>query len=346
MKTTQKELTNWAIGQIQEKYKEDVALLIAISGHSLPTDCHGECFDYFVPANENGNKLAQTFIIDGVGHDLYPRSWDRMENMAGFNDDFTSGLGDGEILYYRNEEDKNRFVALQEKQRANMQNKDFMWKKALQKLDTAMEIYRTMMFEDMLNKVRMSVGFIAQYLSIAVACINGTYFRKRLDLQTVELEQMKEIPDHFIALYERVVKAASVDELKNSGHEMIAMTRMFIAGHKPEKIEPSNTPGFENLAGWYEELSLTWRRIYYHCDHQDYHRTFPDAIQLQNELNIMKEEFGLEEMDLLGSYDAMNLSALKQKAQELEQYIISEIMNHGVTLNKYDTLEQFLKMNS
>jgi|GEM_PF-5573611 len=116
MKPTQKELTDWAINQIQKKYKDDVALLIAISGHSLETDCHGECFDYFIPANENGNKLAQTFIIDGVGHDLYPRSWKRIENMAEFNDDFTFGLGQGKILYSRSEEDKNQFIALQKKQ--------------------------------------------------------------------------------------------------------------------------------------------------------------------------------------------------------------------------------------
>ncbi len=66
MKPTQKELTAWAITQIQEKYKDEIALLIGISGHSLENDCHGECFDYFVPANVNGNKLAQTFIIDGT----------------------------------------------------------------------------------------------------------------------------------------------------------------------------------------------------------------------------------------------------------------------------------------
>jgi len=94
MKPTQRELTEWAIGQIRNKCKDDVALLIAISGHSLDDDCHGECFDYFVPANERGNRLAQTFIIDGVGHDLYPRSWKRIEDMAQFDDDFTSGLGE------------------------------------------------------------------------------------------------------------------------------------------------------------------------------------------------------------------------------------------------------------
>lgn len=346
MKPTQKELTDWAITQIQEKYKDDIALLIGISGHSLENDCHGECFDYFVPANENGNKLAQTFIIDGVGHDLYPRSWKRIENMAEFNDDFTNGLADAKILYSRNEEDKKRFVEFQERLMTNLKDKDFMFKKALGKLDTAMEIYRTMIFEDSLYKVKMGAGFIARYLSIAVACINGTYFKQRLDLETVELSQMKEIPDNFINYSEEIVKTNSVEELKKLCYEIISTARKFMVVRKPSKDEELKMPIYKDLAAWYEEVSLTWRRIYYHCDTRDYQRAFPDTLNLQHELNIIKEEFGLREMDLLGSFDAMNLSGLKQRAQELERYIISEIERHGVVINKYDTLEQFLAKNS
>jgi hypothetical protein len=346
MKPTQKELTNWAITQIQTKYKDDVALLIAISGHSLEDDCHGECFDYFIPANENGNKLSQTFIIDGIGHDLYPRSWKRIENMANFEDNFTYGLADAKILYVRNEEDKDKFVAMQEKLKANLQNKEFMLKKALEKLDAAMEIYRTMVFEESLYKVRMAAGFIARYLSYAVACINETYFKQRLDLETVELAQMKEIPENFIEYFQGIVKAKSAEELKSFSHKIIGTTREFIATHKQPKMEEAKSPDYEELADWYEEGSLMWRRICYHCDIQNYERAFPDAINLQHELNIIKEEFGLKEMDLLGSFDATDLHAFKQKAQELEKYVISEIENHGVILNKYDTLEQFLAKNS
>jgi hypothetical protein len=346
MKPTQKELTEWAITQIQKKYKDDVALLIAISGHSLEDDCHGECFDYFVPANENGNKLAQTFILDGVGHDLYPRSWQRIENMADFNDDFTYGLANAKILYSRCDEDKQKFFAMQERLKANLQNKDFMLKKALDKLDAAMDIYRTMMFEEMLYKVRMAAGFIARYLSIAIACINGTYFKQRLELETMELAQMKEVPENFIQYYEAIVKAKSVEELKNFSYEIIRTARTFIAAHKVAPKEKANTPDYENLADWYEEGSLTWRRIYHHCDSLNFQRAFSDAISLQYELNIIKEEFGLSEMDLLGSFDTENLSFFKQRARDLEQYIISEIENHGVVLNKYDTLEQFLAKNT
>ena len=346
MKPTQRELTDWAIAQIQEKYKDDIALLIGISGHSLEKDYHGECFDYFVPANENGNKLAQTFIIDGVGHDLYPRSWKRIENMAEFNDDFTNGLADAKILYSRNEDDKKRFIEFQEKLMVNLKDKDFMFKKALGKLDTAMEIYRTMIFEDSLYKVKMGAGFIARYLSIAVACINGTYFKQRLDLETVELSQMEEIPNNFITYFEEIVKAKSVEELKKLCYEIISTSRKFIAARNPLKAEELKMPIYKDLVAWYEEMSLTWRRIYYHSDTRNYQRAFPDALNLQHELNIIKEEFGLMEMDLLGSFDTTNLSGLKQRAQELERYIVSEIESHGVAINKYDTLEQFLAKNS
>jgi len=51
--------------------------IIGIKGHSTDGDNHGECFDYFVPATKRGEELAETFIIDGVGHDMYPRSWER-----------------------------------------------------------------------------------------------------------------------------------------------------------------------------------------------------------------------------------------------------------------------------
>jgi len=346
MKPTQKELTNWVITQIQKKYKDDVALLIGISGHALENDCHGECFDYFVPSNENGNKLAQTFIIDGVGHDLYPRSWKRIENMAEFNDDFTKGLADAIILYSRNEDDKKRFAEFQEKLRLNLKDKDFMFKKALVKLDTAMEIYRTVMFEDSFYKVKTGAGLIAHYLSIAVARMNGTYFKQSLELATVELSQMKEIPDNFITYFEDIVIAKSIEDLKKLCYEIISTTRKFIEAHKPPKTEEIKTPDYKDLAAWYEELSLIWRRLYYYCNANDYRKTFNEALSLQYELNIIKEEFGLREMDLLGSFEPKKLILLKKRAGELEKYIISEIESHGVSINKYDSIEQFLAKNS
>lgn len=48
-------------------------------------------------------------------------------------------------------------------------------------------------------------------------------------------------------------------------------------------------------------------------------------------------------MDLLGSYDADDLTPFEKQAKTIEEYIVSEINNHGVGLRRYDSLEDFLK---
>ncbi|MGI6192059.1 MAG: hypothetical protein ACOYI3_00645 [Christensenellales bacterium] len=343
MKAHQKELTNWAIEKIKKEYKDDVALLIAVPGNAQDDDCHGECFDYFVPATEKGLNLARTFIIDGIGHDLYPRSWKRIENMAELKDEFTDGLAKGIILYARSDEDAKRFAAFQQKLRTNLSDREFMFKKALEKLDSAMDIYRTMQFEEPFYKVKMGAGFVARYLALAVAYLNGTYVDTHLEVDA--LKALKEAPEQFAAQYERIIRENSAQELKKVCYEMIGAARKFIESRKPIGVEEEKTPDYNGLAGWYEELSLSWRRIYTFCGTKEYDKAFPYAMYLQSELNIIQQEFGLKEMDLLGSFNAADLSKLHQRAQELENYIVSEIESHGVSINRYDSLEQFLEKN-
>ena len=75
-------LTQWVIDKIRNEYRDDISLLLSVKGHCTDGDGHGEVFDYFIPETERGCSLARTFIIDGVGHDLYPRSWERMETRS------------------------------------------------------------------------------------------------------------------------------------------------------------------------------------------------------------------------------------------------------------------------
>ncbi len=109
MNHTSNQLTDWAINKIKKEYPEDIALLVAVEGHEVNNDGHGLCFDYFVPATERGYELSQTFILEGIGHDLYPRSWERTEQTADLNDRVTLCLGNAKILYSRTPADTERF---------------------------------------------------------------------------------------------------------------------------------------------------------------------------------------------------------------------------------------------
>ncbi len=361
MNNTTQKLTEWAINKIKTDYPDDVVLLIAVEGNSVNGDRHGECFDYFVPATERGEELSLEVIINGIGYDLYPRTWERTERTANLDDRGTLCLGNAKILYSKSPEQENRFLALRQKLFDNLADTDFTYKKALERLDVAMDLYRTMMFEDALYKVRMASCFVVDYLSEAVAYLNGTYhtdfgryrsvFGKR-QCELPEEEELskscaeaKELPESFIEYSNAVINAKTADELKNLSHLLISVTRRFIAGHKPVQTHPMINNNFTDLANWYQELSLIWRRLRYYCDIADVHQAFAVACYLQRELMVVEKEFGLAEMDLLGCYQAENLTELKNRSIEFEKYIVDEIENHGVKINKYDTVEDFLAQN-
>jgi hypothetical protein len=359
MNDTTNRLTEWVIHKIKTEYPDDVALLIAIEGWSVNGDGHGEPFDYFVPATERGNELAQTFIISGVGSDLYPRSWERCEHMADLEDWATFGIGKGKILYSRSRADEERFEAIRQKLFANLNNPAFVYKKALERLDSAMDMYRTMMFEDRLYKVRGLAGFIHFYLAMGVAYLNKTYIVDSGWNQGMlpMYSKWNERPKRFLEYYESIVAAKTVGELRSLAHLLIASARQFIAGHKPQSGSAAMPPNYQGLAEWYQELRTTWNRIYYYCDIKDSCAAFSDACNLQNELSIISEEFDffysfnmedkfdLAEMDLLGVFDAQDLEPLSKRAAELERVIVSVIEKHNVTIRRYDTLDAFLAAN-
>ena len=347
MKTTNEKLIEWAVNKIKKEYKDDICLLIGGSTLMLEKDCDGEglgCFDFYVPANENANSLAKTFIVNGIGYDLYPRTWERLEKMANL-DDYNTTLMEYQIFYYRTEEDKQRFLSLRKKLYENLQNPELMFKKALERLNVAMEIYQTMMFEEKLGKVRMAAGFIADYLSVAVAFMNQTFFRKSQIEQIEELSSLPLIPENFIEYYKGIINAVAIDELKKSSHQMISSTRKFLTAQKTES-SCIVTADFQNLADWYQELCYTWRRIYHACDINDVPRAFIWGCMLQHELDIVKEEYGLDEMDLFGPYNATDLMPFCKNAEMLEKYIVEELQKHDVKLDSYATAEDFIAKNT
>jgi len=342
MTDTTKQLTEWVTDKIKTKYPDDVALLVAVEGASINGDGHGEPFDYFIPATERGNELAQTFIIGGVGNDLYPRSWERTESTANLEDLATQCLGNAKILYARSKEDVERFEAIRKKLFENLSNPDFVYKKALENLDVAMDMYRTMMFEERLYKVRCLAGYIHQFLTISVGCLNGTYQSDYALGVVREVSGWENLPERFLEYYQAIIAAQTTDELKSLAHLLIDSVRQFITGYKPETIGGEEASDFNYLADWYQELRTTWNRIYYYCQSGDADSAFRDSCYLQNELGIVGEEFGLGELDLLGCFDAHNLEILSRCAAGLERNIVSAIERQGIKIKRYDTLEAFL----
>lgn len=349
-------LTQWVIDKIEREYKEDIALLVGIKGHTTDNDDHGECFDYFVPATERGYELAQTFIIDGVGHDLYGRSWERVEKSVELQE-MTTVLANATILYAKSQEDVERFVDMQKRLEENLKNSAFVYGKALECLDSALDIYRSFMFEEKSYRARSEAEYIHLYLSKAVAYMNNTFAdsailneRQAYDFtpesSIYHCPGMMQVPENFFAYARKLITTQDVSALREIVHELIKTTRAFVLERKPETGMVTKSVDYNELADWYQEISLTWRRIRYFCKGNMVEKAYKDACYLQNELLYVAEEFQIEELNLLDSFMPDDLELLVLRSNQLEEIIRGIITEHHVKINEYDSLEAFLLANS
>ena len=352
-------LTQWVIDKIRNEYRDDISLLLSVKGHCTDGDGHGEVFDYFIPETERGCSLARTFIIDGVGHDLYPRSWERMENSVTL-DEMTMVLSNAEILYARSEKDREKFLDMQKRLCENLADPIFVYRKALERISSALELYRTLAFEERFYRARSEACCIHLYLSQAVAYLNHTFtdspiFSERQAYVSTEQNssyhcpQLTAVPDSFFEQAHRILTAKSVCGISEIVHTLIRITRDFVLERKP-KTRPgsegsSQGSDYRALADWYQELSLTFRRIRFFCDQNMPEEAFKDACYLQNELIIIAGDFQIGEMNLVDSFSYDSLDGLKLRSQKLEETIRRILSSHGARINEYASLEEFLAAN-
>jgi len=344
MSSQNKQLAQWAIKEIETKYHDDVCLLLEHMTLNLEKDAETTVFGFYVPATNRANGLARTFIINGIGHDLFPMPWERIEDMADVKHYNTTCLGDAKILWARSDEDRQRFIGLQARLQANLQNPQYMIERAKKWLGTVNEVYQDTLFDERLYKIRENAGYICDLLSIAVAFANLRYFKHGQTNQLQELSKMKKAPLNFVKLYRNIVTEPCPDTQKRLCHEIIKNTKEFFV--TLETPTPSkSTPDFSELATWYQELCYTWRRVYHWCDENDPINAYIWCCMLQTEVDEWGTKFGISDIDILSAYNANNLEGFRKRAEKVESNFRQAIEKNGVKLDEYKTIEDFLSAN-
>lgn len=347
-------LTQWVIDKIEKNYGDDIDLLVGIQGHSIDGDQHGVCFDFFVPATERGCELTQTFIIDGIGHDLYPRSWERLENSVALND-MCLLLDQATILWARNNGAVQRFEDCRRRMWEHLKDDSYVYGKALECMDKALEIYRSVIFEEKIYRVRSEINCIHESLSKAVAFLNHTYaesaifteaqaYNDSINSRLYYCPEMKIVPDGFFTYAQVLLEVTDVEQLKAAIFALLKTTREFILARKPaEKCGAKTEVDYGAFLEWYQEMSLTWKRLRYFCDNNMVEEAYTDACYLQEEFLYIAQDFKMEELNLLDSFNPKNLSLLKNRADMLEKIILDVFKAQNIQLRSFANVDEFLK---
>ncbi len=338
-------IAQWAARRAASEFHGAVSMVLTYGSYINGTaNALSDVDFYFIPKTDDGYRMSKTFIIDGVGYDLFPMSWERVEGLADLNESITPCLADVRILYSNSDEDLQRFRALQNRLAGHLRDGEYMLHKASDRLKQAKATYGTMLLEDGIGETRTCAGFIAMSLSEAVAYANHTYFHRGLKKQVEDLRAMKSIPADFLNLYDEIVRADTVEGLRGVSSRMIHNTESFLR-NRLSSLKQNRQPDYKAMAECYEEVISTWNKIYGSCEREDATLAFISGTCLQYVLDDVAQENGLSKFDLMGSFQAEDLEAFRQRAKTLQAEFVKLIETGGARIDAYGSVEEFLDKN-
>lgn len=358
--TRNDKVVNYVIEKINHEFQKDIDLLLCYGSYINGTANDKSDVDmYFIPRNNRGYELGETFILNGIGYDIFGMSWERVESIAKFHENISPLVGDVRILYSYSDHEINKFKQLQQHMQECLSDKNYMCDRACDRVKEAISFYNNMTPESSIGRIRFRAGYILMLLAEAVAYMNQTYFHKGLKTQFTDLKELEKQPTEFTLLYHDTIIQNNIDQIKEKCEKIIKSTIEFLGmdheitllqtnknfhtednGTSEQKIEKAiDYIDYNDYAHWYEELASTFNKIYICVEKKDYVLAFISACCLQNSLeSYLNVE--LKATDLLSEFKYDDLEKLASMAHKIETSCINEIEMNHVKIRKVSAVDE------
>lgn len=342
-------IVEWIKSRTETRYAGEISLVLVYGSYVNGTANEKSDVDCcFIPKTQKGYDMAVTFILDGVGYDLFPLPWERAEGIAQLKESLLPLVGDAQILYQDTPEDGERFRQLQRRLRENLQDGQYRDKAAGERFCRACELYGDLLKSERTAAVRRLAGEVLMLLADAVALHCGEYYHFGLKKQYEDLrDSLSDVPETFVTAYDELLKAADDAEFKTCGGKLLQEAGAYLGLSLPEygncrkelTEEARIQPDYRWLAGLYEEICSTFQKIYICCRDENVPLAFLSAVCLQRELDEAAESGG-RQYDLLGAYCSADLGKLAERARQIETDFVGLIVSGGGSIRRYDCVEE------
>ena len=341
----------WIIHLVKTEYADDVSLVLLYGSYINGTaNSRSDVDCYYIPKTARGYDLQRGFIIDGVGYDLFPMSWERVAGIADLEESLLPLVGDVQVAYYADPCDLARFSQMQARMRSHLADDAYVRTIARERCVQAAQWCAWMKQSDSLSEVRELAGHVIMTLADAVAIRHHDYFHLGLKKQYEDLAgRFPDIPPSVVSGYQQVVASPNIQAVRRNTLALLTDICQYlqIPIELPEDTAIPQTVVAENvdaasLARLYEEISATFRKIDVCCENGNAILAFLSAVCLQRELDDAREA-GSPAYDLLSCFDDRQLGRLAEKARRIEADFVQWITSHGGHIRAYAEYASFVQ---
>jgi len=307
MNTYANEIVRIILNEVQNKYAEDVDLVVIYGSYVTGKMREKSDVDfYYVPTVEPNYKPMISFIVDDVGYDFWPIGWKRLIAISEYKVPLQDLLEHGKIIYAKDLESYNKFEDLKNKLKS-FQGFDQLIVKELEHAKFKMYNYPA---EDM---------DVIYHLANSIAHFNKTYLKKGLDNIEMEMNQMINKPESFISMMKDYIIKPSEDLLKT----MLSVTEEYVC-QKDEEEQP-------DLAGFYEEFKSRYNKIYGETDLVKRHM-FIHAVTKE-----IKSFFGSSS----SKFPSINASSTDSEIKAHEDFLVGILKKKKIPILSFSTALEF-----
>ncbi|MFC1975886.1 hypothetical protein ACFLXQ_05770 [Chloroflexota bacterium] len=336
----QSDILTTIVEKIEISYPEDVSLLICYG--SYITGDYGAMSDidfFFVPKTKRGYALGDQFILNNIGYDLWPVSWERLTRISNLEEQIASILMDGKVLFASSEDELHKFNDLKKNLDQHLNNTSTVKKVSLRFIKNAKAIYFDIQNYEH-DSILMHAMNMIETLLFAIALINGTYTQKGLKQIEQEIKRFSMIPAGFLELYKKFIRTANTSSVQDILGELIIVTENL---WKAQFENDKKTPDISELRGFYEEFKSTYNKLLLACDEKNYDNAYYAAFMIDRETQSFLRNHTEPETfpNMIKTVIRNDFESVRVNCIEHEQQLIKLLDQHGVRINTHSDSHEF-----
>ncbi len=207
-----------------------------------------------------------------------------------------------------------------------------------------MKGYGNVMLSNKYGECRYEAASILYYIEFAIYMYNKSYVKRGVKRVPEEISTMKYLPIGFNELYWNLIKAASIQEVKESSTMLMKSLKDFEKEMK-DKVISKKVISQADIIGTYEEIYSNWKNKMYHAAEKgDTYLSLMTAASCQQFYDEMYSKYDIVRTDLMKNITPDNLVlSAKEFDNSMEEYK-KNYETLGMEIKCYKNLDEFEKM--
>ena len=338
------EIVSALLEKVNTHFKEDVAAILLYGSYITGTANEKSDLDfYFIPKTEKAFDMSFQFIIEDIGYDFWPVSWERLEKFVSFEQPLVSLILDSEAIYFYSDADKIKFENLINKAKENLKDENIMKNKAENILSTIKKQYFDLEFKKE-DELKICTSQILSSILNIIAYMNSSYIVKASYNLSNEIKTFNKLPENFMELFEGIINSSEKNAIIRDLRNLIKNTEYLIL-NETENEENEQEISNDNAKGFYEELKSTYNKIIHACETENHLKAYFAVLSLENEFYSF---FGDSYLtfnfpNLIKYLETKNFKGLKGNIVLHEKCFVEILKKHDVEIIKFDNINEFKK---